>query len=235
MTQKEEQDESNKQKENETLQLLFKLVSDCVQNEIKRGNSIKDLQRRLAIIMELQETSRAMIYNEIVTRYPYPALRDCDRDIFKSMCLRGKQSSEVIEDKNSLDKAFTSWKNKQEPPDVLKRMAQAALAPVNIQKKSQDEIERVLEESLLQATNNVSALKKSVSAWLLTIKKAIDKRERERKGVVREGPTVEESEAGMDLDQNEATTEESEATEHVHCLTDQQREDLCKQYIFGTH
>ena len=108
MTQKEEQDESNKQKENETLQLLFKLVSDCVQNEIKRGNSIKDLQRRLAIIMELQETSRATIYNEIVTRYPYPALQNCDRDIFKSMCLRGKQSSEVIEDKNSLDKAFTS-------------------------------------------------------------------------------------------------------------------------------
>ena len=206
-----------------------------MQNEIKRGNSIKDLQRRVAIIVELQENSRAMIYNEIVTRYPYPALRDCDRDIFKSMCLRGKQTSEVIEDKNSLDKAFTSWKNKQESPDVLKRMAQAALAPVNIQKKSQDEIERVLEESLLQATNNVSALKKSVSAWLLTIKKAIDKRERERKVVVREGPTVEESKAGMDLDQNEATTEESEATEHVHRLTDQQREDLCKQYIFGTH
>jgi len=227
----EEQDESNKKKENKTLQQLFKLVSDCVQNEIKRGNSIKDLQRRVAIIVELQENSRAMIYNEIVTRYPYPALRDCDRDIFKSMCLRGKQSSEVIEDKNSLDKAFTSWKNKQESPDVLKRMAQAALAPVNIQKKSQDEIERVLEESLLQATNNVSALKKSVSAWLLTIKKAIDKRERDRNA----DQIVVQSEAGMDIDQNEATTEESEATEHVLCLTDQQREDLCKQYIFGTH
>ena len=58
--------------------------------------------------MELQETSRAMIYNEIVTRYPYAALRDCDRDIFKSMCLRGKQSSEVIEDKNLLEEAFDS-------------------------------------------------------------------------------------------------------------------------------
>ena len=151
------------------------------------------------------------------------------------MCLRGKQSSEVIEDKNSLDKAFTTWKRNQDAPDILKKIAQAALAPVNIQKKSQDEIERVLEESLLQATNNVSALKKSVSAWLLTIKKAIDKRERERKVVVREGPTVEESEAVTDLDQNEATTEESEATEHLHFLTDLQREDLCKQYIFGTH
>ena len=119
-------------------------------------------------------------------------------------------------------------------------MAQAALAPVNIQKKGQAEITQILEISLHQATNNVSALKKSVSAWLLTIKlltikKAIDKRERERKVVVREGPTVEESEAVTDLDQNEATTEESEATEHVHRLTDQQREDLCKQYIFGTH
>ena len=74
----------------------------------------------------------------------------------------------------------------------------------------------------------------------MTIKKAIDKRERERKEVgpndaVSEGPTVVPSEAGMNLDQNEATTEESEATEHVHRLTDQQREDLCKQYIFGTH
>ena len=142
MTQEEEQDESNKKKENKTLQQLFKLVSDCVQNEIKRGNSIKDLQRRVAIIVELQETSRAMIYNEIVTRYPYPALRDCDRDIFKSMCLRGKQSSEVIEDKNSLDKAFTIWKRNQDAPDILKKIAQAALAPVNIQKKAKPKLRK---------------------------------------------------------------------------------------------
>ena len=98
-----------------------------------------------------------------------------------------------------------------------------------------------MEISLHQATNNVSALKKSVSAWLLTIKKAIDKRELQRTGIVpnhaavSEGKIVVPSEAGMDIDQNEATTEESEATEHVHRLTDQQREDLCKQYIFGTH
>ena len=164
-----------------TLKGLFRLVSEFVQDEIKSKKSIADLNQRIDGITEAQNHSRVNVFNEIVRTYPYPELRECDREIFKSMCLNGKKSLEVIEDKYSLGEALRLWKSREETPEKLKTLAQSALAPLNIHKKNNEEIQQLLEYSVNKANKKVLAVRKSVTEWLLTIKRAIDAREKVRR------------------------------------------------------
>ena len=234
-----------------TLKGLFRLVSEFVQDEIKSNKSIADLNQRIDGITEAQNHSRVNVFNEIVRTYPYPELRECDREIFKSMCLNGKKSLEVIEDKYSLGEALRLWKSKEETPEKLKTLAQSALAPLNIHKKNNDEIQQLLEYSVNKANKKELAVRKSVTEWLLTIKRAIDAREkvrRERQSrrprneiadveAVRKMMSLEKDIINSIAEESDAAepVQESDAAEPVHSLTEHQRKQLGKLYTFGAH
>ena len=214
------------------------LVSDFVQNEIKSNKLVADLTLRINGLADAQTFSRNKVFNEIVSRYPFRELRDCDREIFRSMCMRGKKSLEVIKDLNSLGEALNNWKSKNGNPEKLKKMAQSALSPLNIYQKNDTEILRLLENSLIQAKERAAAVRKSVGHWLRTIKKAIDAREVVRNERRTKWSSQEDCEAvSKILSSTEETPKpitEQKVAEHVHRLNEQQREQLGKRYIFST-